>query len=743
VGAPRPLFIVLSQAPMLFLRASVRTGKLSFNARALASASLKFPARLKLAPAGVTDISEFVNPSNNLFYLDKSAFIRSIEEASRVVVLLRPQRWGKTTFSNMLADYYDVARSAKPLVRISSGNTLQACSFSMLRFDLANVARALPGVLSGAEAVKVALDAEVRYSAKRFIFRYKVTGVDVNEPVLDLLCALGLWARSRGAPLYVIVDEYDALLRSLQIVSGSHIKSTLAGREGPLREFFGRIKSLHDSGEVSRVFLTGEFVVGAFGPRDAHCGVACYCSKMPTLRTPFRFCTGISPVGLECMTAAFNCFTDISQDASMNAAIGFSSTDVSDAIKSCLGLPVRCLEHAAVLSCLTRWGDGYGFAANLDQGMFQSTLVVQLLRELAQRPPQISLDTFLSQWTPPSALQLDRALMNYYAPSAAMTKLLPRLLANSAIPVPTPLWNVAVMDQVAAGELPKDFRISAASTAVSASEVSMRPFNGALIVDTVQLDAGQNALIRTLFYEGILTFEQGRSSLRVSNDAIRLSFLDHIAAHLRKDMSCLAAAEDFILRGNWAPLATQLTRLTRPGLIGQGVPGWYECHASQRLLLLLTCASVSTSFRWMPERSVPRIRVNGSRVDGAVDLCGTGLLRSIFIEVKQVNVRFDIAAFSARLGAKRGAAQNNEMLACANDLVNLSDAALLDLAICPDSIKQCETARSVRDSAVLQAQDYARGWLPTQAGEALSLYVAISFGPLRWYFEHVPWPPVE
>jgi hypothetical protein len=214
---------------------------------------------LKLAPAGVTDIRAYADPSRNLFYVDKSPFVRLVEEASEVVVLLRPQRWGKTTFSNLLCEYYDVARAEKPLVRILSGNTLLACSFCILRFDLANVSRALTSTVVGAEAVKAALDAEVRSAVKMCILRYNVSGVDVNEPVLDVLRALGHWAGCRGTPLYIVVDEYDALLRSLQIVSGSHVVASLAGREGPLREFFGRIKSLHDSGNVPRVFLTGSW----------------------------------------------------------------------------------------------------------------------------------------------------------------------------------------------------------------------------------------------------------------------------------------------------------------------------------------------------------------------------------------------------------------------------------------------------------------------------------------------------
>ena len=53
-----------------------------------------------------------LNP-NSGYYIDKTRFIRKIEEAGAYVFLLRPRRFGKSLFANALAAYYDVKMADK------------------------------------------------------------------------------------------------------------------------------------------------------------------------------------------------------------------------------------------------------------------------------------------------------------------------------------------------------------------------------------------------------------------------------------------------------------------------------------------------------------------------------------------------------------------------------------------------------------------------------------------------------
>ena len=82
------------------------------------------------------------------------------------------------------------------------------------------------------------------------------------------------------------------------------------------------------------------------------------------------------------MATSFSVYTDVSQDSSFNSAVGFTQIDVLQAIESCLGYSFTSKESKSILATLTHWGDGYGFSACLSatEGMYQSVMVVQLLR---------------------------------------------------------------------------------------------------------------------------------------------------------------------------------------------------------------------------------------------------------------------------------------------------------------------------------------------------------------------------
>ncbi len=57
-------------------------------------------------PYGITDFERI--RKENYYYVDKTRFIRKVEEAGTYVFLLRPRRFGKCLFANVLAAYYDV-----------------------------------------------------------------------------------------------------------------------------------------------------------------------------------------------------------------------------------------------------------------------------------------------------------------------------------------------------------------------------------------------------------------------------------------------------------------------------------------------------------------------------------------------------------------------------------------------------------------------------------------------------------
>ena len=59
----------------------------------------------KLIPYGMTDFPAIIR--NNYYYVDKTEYIRQIEQTARFFFFVRPRRFGKSLFLNMLECYYD------------------------------------------------------------------------------------------------------------------------------------------------------------------------------------------------------------------------------------------------------------------------------------------------------------------------------------------------------------------------------------------------------------------------------------------------------------------------------------------------------------------------------------------------------------------------------------------------------------------------------------------------------------
>ena len=63
---------------------------------------------LKGIPYGIADFKDF--RIKNLYYVDKTRFIRNIENEGSFLFFIRPRRFGKSLFLSMMEYYYDINR---------------------------------------------------------------------------------------------------------------------------------------------------------------------------------------------------------------------------------------------------------------------------------------------------------------------------------------------------------------------------------------------------------------------------------------------------------------------------------------------------------------------------------------------------------------------------------------------------------------------------------------------------------
>ena len=98
---------------------------------------------LKNIPNSVSDFK--LIRSRNLLYIDKTKFIKAYESLeSYVSLFLRPRRFGKTLFTEILYYYYDI--SQKDLfdklfsgTYIHENTTPYKSSYAVVRFDFAGI----------------------------------------------------------------------------------------------------------------------------------------------------------------------------------------------------------------------------------------------------------------------------------------------------------------------------------------------------------------------------------------------------------------------------------------------------------------------------------------------------------------------------------------------------------------------------------------------------------------------------
>ena len=67
---------------------------------------------MKRLPYGISDYEELVE--ENYYYVDKTKYIEELENyANPTIMFLRPRKFGKTLFTSVLENYYDINKKEK------------------------------------------------------------------------------------------------------------------------------------------------------------------------------------------------------------------------------------------------------------------------------------------------------------------------------------------------------------------------------------------------------------------------------------------------------------------------------------------------------------------------------------------------------------------------------------------------------------------------------------------------------
>ncbi len=303
----------------------------------------------------------------NYLYIDRTSHIRTLENMSgKSFLFIRPRRFGKSLWLNVLNRYYDLALADK---------------FEMLYGDLDigrnptplhnryfvmnwNFSRVDPrgSVDDIAERMNETLNSVIE-DFLRYYEDFLPTPVPVRSQAMNTLGnVLGVIAKT-PYKLYLLIDEYDNFANEVMASDEGTYKG-LVQKEGPLKTLYKGLKEMMETSILDRLFITG-----------------------------------VSPVVMSDITSGANIFTNIYQNSKFNALCGFTEQEVRtvllDAVHEC-GMEQPVADDA--MQMMETWYNGFLFSQDSTERVYNPTLVLYFLDHFIRRCkyPRQMLDSNLA-----------------------------------------------------------------------------------------------------------------------------------------------------------------------------------------------------------------------------------------------------------------------------------------------------------------------------------------------------------
>jgi hypothetical protein len=314
----------------------------------------------KRIPYGISDFKQV--QEEGLYLVDKSMFFERMEQAGHFLFLVRPRRFGKSLFLNMLEAYYDINEKdnfdelfaglyvAEHPTKNRNKYLVMHLDFSQVQGDVDHIAENLNNYLT-TQCNLFALKYEQFYPAELAqLLQQATTGS-------SKLTLIGNLSRQIGRRLYLIVDEYDNFTNDVLNTKGQKAYHELTHGTGIYRELFKKFKPVFD-----RIIMLG-----------------------------------VSPITLDDLTSGYNIALSITMDPRFNQMLGFSEDDVRQMIRYYkeVGALKPEFTEDSIINDIKPWYDNYCFADDSfghEPSMFNSDMVCYYLSNLVslgRRPKEL------------------------------------------------------------------------------------------------------------------------------------------------------------------------------------------------------------------------------------------------------------------------------------------------------------------------------------------------------------------
>ena len=304
----------------------------------------------KLIPYGIANFKQV--RQENKYLVDKTMYFERMERAGNFLFLVRPRRFGKSLFLNMLEAYYDINEKDNfpelfKGLYVADHPTENRNKYLMLHLDFSQVQGDM-------DHIAESLNDYMTLRCNLFALKYKsfypeefTTMLQQSRTGDAKLNLIGDLSRMLGLRLYLIVDEYDNFTNDVLNVKGHEAYHELTHGTGIYRELFKKFKPVFD-----RIIMLG-----------------------------------VSPITLDDLTSGYNIALNMTMDSRFNQMLGFSEDEVRQMIryyKEAGAIPGTMSEDDIVAD-MRPWYDNYCFAEDSydkEPSMFNSDMVCYYMSAL-------------------------------------------------------------------------------------------------------------------------------------------------------------------------------------------------------------------------------------------------------------------------------------------------------------------------------------------------------------------------
>ena len=297
---------------------------------------------MKRLPKGISNYEELVE--EGYYYVDKTKYIEKLESLDdKRIMFLRPRKFGKTLFTSVLENYYDILKTEKfdKLFKdtyIGKNPTEQKNSYHILKFNFSGIdTNSLEKTIGGFKATVIE---SIKYFVGKYNIDFYINESQEAEEILNsIFTAFSL--QKPNQKIYVIIDEYDHFANELLSFHTEQFKN-LVSKNGKVRKWYEILKKGTET-VVNRIFITG-----------------------------------VAPITLDSLTSGFNISKDITRDQRFNEMAGFTKDEVIELMDE---QEISKEEQDKLLPTMKENYDGYKFSIGSKIHMYNANMCLYLLSD--------------------------------------------------------------------------------------------------------------------------------------------------------------------------------------------------------------------------------------------------------------------------------------------------------------------------------------------------------------------------